>query len=94
MRHSSARAGEGSRREASAPDRRAALRPRAGVHALDAEARAVLGEALLQAVVCGVVEALVAEGREPEVFRSANEDGGDEANEAFLRKYRASIPML
>ena len=23
-----------------------------------------------------------------------NEDGGDEANEAFLRKYRASIPML
>ena len=54
----------------------------------------VAGAALLQAVVCGVVEALVAEGREPEVFRSANEDGGDEANEAFLRKYRASIPML
>ena len=23
-----------------------------------------------------------------------SEDGGDEANEAFLRKYRASIPML
>ena len=54
----------------------------------------VAGAALLQAVVCGVVEALVAEGREPEVFRSANEDGGDEANEAFLRRYRASIPML
>lgn len=54
----------------------------------------VAGAALLQAVVCGVVEALVAEGSEPEVFRSANEDGGDEANEAFLRKYRASIPML
>lgn len=54
----------------------------------------VVGAAIIEALVCGVVEALVADGREPEVFRSANVDGGDEANEEYIRRYRAAIPML
>ena len=33
-------------------------------------------------------------GIEPEVFSSSNTDGGDEVNEAFIRKYRGEIRIL
>ena len=54
----------------------------------------VAGAAILQAVVCGAVEEMTRAGFEPEVFASSNVDGGDEVNEAYIRKYRGQIRML
>lgn len=54
----------------------------------------VVGAAILEAIVCGVVEQMLAEGKDPEVFCSSNVDGGDEKNAGYLAKYRGVIPML
>ena len=54
----------------------------------------VIGAAILQAIVCGVVETLLEKGIEPEVFCSSNVDGGDEINHRFIEHYRREIPML
>lgn len=54
----------------------------------------VIGTAVLQAIVCGVVELLHSRGIRPEVFCSSNVDGGDEINESFITKYRGQIPFL
>lgn len=52
------------------------------------------GAAILNAVVTGTVEIMLADGITPEVFSSSNVDGGDEVNEAFLKKYRDKIKSL
>ena len=52
------------------------------------------GAAILNAVVTGTVEIMLAKGITPEVFSSSNVDGGDEVNEAFLNKYRDKIKSL
>ena len=54
----------------------------------------VIGAAILQAIVCGVVEMLQERGVIPEVFCSSNVDGGDEINNRFIAQYRREIPML
>lgn len=54
----------------------------------------VIGAAMLQAMVCGVVETLHARGVVPELFCSSNIDGGDEINDRFIAKYRWEIPIL
>ena len=53
-----------------------------------------VGAALLQAIVCRVVEIAGERGQEIEYFASANIDGGDEINAAFLKKYKGQIPAL
>ena len=54
----------------------------------------VIGAAILQAIVCGVVETLQERGTDPEVFCSSNVDGGDAVNHRFIERYRGEIPML
>ena len=53
-----------------------------------------VGAALLQAIVCRVVEIAGERGREIEYFASSNIDGGDAINAAYLKKYRGRIPAL
>ena len=52
------------------------------------------GAAILNAVVTGTVEIMLADSVTPEVFSSSNVDGGDEVNEAFLKKYMGKIRSL
>ena len=52
------------------------------------------GAAILNAAVAGCIEKMLADGVTPEVFASSNIDGGDEINEAFVRKYRGEIRSL
>ena len=54
----------------------------------------VIGAAILQAIVCGVVERMQEDGTVPEVFSSSNIDGGDEINEQYIRRYRSKIRFL
>lgn len=54
----------------------------------------VIGSAIMQAIVCGAVEKMIDDGAEPEVFKSSNVDGGDEANDRYIEKYHPSIRML
>ena len=54
----------------------------------------IIGAAILQAIVCGVVEELQKRGVNPEVFCSSNVDGGDAINEKYIDQYRREIPML
>ena len=54
----------------------------------------VIGAAILQAIVCAVVDQLHSRGVAPEVFCSSNVDGGDEINSRYIRQYRGTIPML
>ena len=54
----------------------------------------VIGAAILQAIVCGVVEELQRRGIAPEVFCSSNVDGGDEINHRWIEQYRREIPIL
>ncbi|MBD5133739.1 MAG: SIS domain-containing protein [Clostridiales bacterium] len=54
----------------------------------------VAGAAILQAIVCGVVERLQEDGAVPEVFISGNVDGGHEKNQVYYEKYRKLIRML
>ena len=50
--------------------------------------------AILQSIVCGAVEKMLADGKKPEVFSSSNVDGGDAINEAYIEKYRKEIKIL
>ncbi len=52
------------------------------------------GAAILNAVVSGCIEKMLDDGFMPEVFSSSNVDGGDEVNEAFVKKYRGIIKSL
>lgn len=52
------------------------------------------GAAILHATVCGCIEKMIEDGFTPEVFSSSNVDGGDEINEAFIKKYRNQIKSL
>lgn len=45
------------------------------------------GIAIAQALICEVVEKLLAAGMEPPVFTSSNVDGGDQVNAALYEKY-------
>ena len=54
----------------------------------------VIGAAVLQAIVCGVVAQLQSRGVAPEVFCSSNVDGGDALNHRLITQYRREIPML
>jgi len=54
----------------------------------------VIGAALLQAAAAQTVEYLLEAGEIPEVYASSNIDGGDEINEAYLKKYRGRILFL
>lgn len=54
----------------------------------------MIGAMLMQAIVCGAVDILTAKGIEPEVFKSGNLDGGDEANQRYLEKYKGIIRSL
>jgi len=53
-----------------------------------------VGTAILQAIVCGVVEKMQEDGFTPEVFSSSNIDHGAEKNAAYLKKYKKIIPFL
>ena len=53
-----------------------------------------VGAALLQAIVCRVVEIAGERGRDIEYFASSNIDGGDAINAAYLEEYRGRIPAL
>lgn len=53
-----------------------------------------VGAAILQSIVCGAVEKMLADGKKPEVFSSSNVDGGDAINEAYIEKYRKEIKIL
>lgn len=52
------------------------------------------GAAILNAIEARAVEIMVAEGFVPEVFSSSNVDGGDEINEAYVKKYIKEIKSL
>ena len=54
----------------------------------------VTGAALLNAMVCGVIEMLLADGVVPPVFMSANLDGGDEHNRVILSQYKDNIYFM
>lgn len=53
-----------------------------------------VGAAILQAIVCGVVELAEEEGTDIEVFSSSNVDGGDKINEAHIKKFTGEIRPL
>ncbi len=53
-----------------------------------------VGIAILHSVFAAAWEVLIAKGIEPPVFRSANEDGGDEWNRALLDRYRGRFSHL
>ena len=53
-----------------------------------------IGAAIVQGIVCGVVELLHRQGIVPELFLSSNVDGGDEVNLRLIGQYRGIIPML
>ena len=53
-----------------------------------------VGAALLQSIVCRVEEIARERGQAIEFFASSNIDGGDQINEAYLNKYRGTIPGL
>ena len=53
-----------------------------------------IGSVILQAVVCRGIELAQERGTQPEVFQSANTVGGDEANEEYIKRYKASIRSL
>jgi len=53
-----------------------------------------VGAAILQAIVCGIVDTAEKEGEEIEVFSSSNVDGGDEINEAYIKKFTGDIRPL
>ena len=52
------------------------------------------GAAILNAIEARAVEIMVEEGYMPEVFSSSNVDGGDEINEAYIKKYSGEIKAL
>lgn len=52
------------------------------------------GAAILNAVVAGTIEKMLADGFMPEVFSSSNVDGGDAVNKAFVEKYKGKIKSL
>lgn len=52
------------------------------------------GAAILNAIEARAVELMVADGFVPEVFSSSNVDGGDEINNAFVKKYIKEIKSL
>ena len=52
------------------------------------------GAAILNAIEARAVEIMVEEGYVPEVFSSSNVDGGDEINEAYIKKYSGEIKAL
>ena len=54
----------------------------------------VIGAAILQAIVAGVVDELHSRGVQPELFCSSNVDGGDEINHRLIAQHRKEIPML
>ena len=53
-----------------------------------------IGSVILQAVVCRGIELAQERGTQPEVFQSANTVGGDEANEQYIKRYKAYIRSL
>lgn len=52
------------------------------------------GAAILNAIEARAVELMVADGYVPEVFSSSNVDGGDEINDAYVKKYIKEIKSL
>ena len=54
----------------------------------------VIGAMILQAAVCRGIEIAQERGAVPEVFQSANTVGGDEANAAYIKHYKAFIRSL
>ena len=54
----------------------------------------VIGSMILQAAVCRGIEIAQERGTKPEVFQSANTVGGDEANEQYIKHYKAFIRSL
>ena len=53
-----------------------------------------IGAMILQAAVCRGIEIAQERGASPEVFQSANTVGGDEANEQYIKHYKAFIRSL
>jgi len=51
----------------------------------------VIGAAIVNSIVVGVTESLLAKGVQPPVFFSANLDGGDEHNKTIFDEYRNHI---
>lgn len=51
----------------------------------------IAGMFILDSIIAQTIENLVAKGKMPPVFISANVDGGDEHNEKLLSKYRGRI---
>lgn len=54
----------------------------------------VIGAMIMQAIVCRSIEILKDRNASVEVFRSANTEGGDEANHAYVKKYKNIIKCL
>ncbi len=52
------------------------------------------GAAILNAVVAQTIQNLLDDGIVPEVWSSSNIDGGDELNNAFIKKYKGEILSL
>ena len=70
-----------------------ALVPLPGVQYKVGPTSTVIGAALLQALIVGVVEKLQSQGVKAEVFLSSNMQGGDESNQAIFAKYFEIIPI-
>jgi uncharacterized phosphosugar-binding protein len=65
-----------------------------GLDSAVAPTSTVVGAALIQAVVAETVAILVGRGVDPEVLRSANTAGGDEANAMLVARYATEVRAL
>jgi len=65
-----------------------------GFPGLAAPTSTVIGAALLQAAAAQTVQYMLDDGAAPEVFISANVDGGDAKNQAYLDQYKGVIRFL
>lgn len=54
----------------------------------------VIGAALMQSIICRIVEICMEEKTPVEVFSSSNVDQGDEINSAYIKKYKNQIQPL
>lgn len=54
----------------------------------------VIGAMIMEAVVSRAIELCYEAGMPPEVFHSANTKGGDEANAAYIEKYKSIVKAI
>lgn len=65
-----------------------------GMNQKIAPTSSVIGCMIVNMIVIGTVDSLLKLGMEPPILRSANVDGGDEANKVIFEKYKENIHYM